>query len=228
MRIAIVEDDTRYRESLETLFRYSPGFVLAGSFASAQPMLDSLPDGGTSGRWDLLLMDVGLPDLSGIEATRRVKRLRPEILVVVLTIFEEPAVILDAICAGADGYLLKKTAPRELLTQLKVVAAGGAPLTAGIARSVLELLRTRENAGEAGDAGRNAASGEAGSGGLGLTQRETEVLRCLTRGLAYKQAAAELGISLDTVRFHIRAVYRKLQVHSVAEAVGRAIREKLV
>ena len=145
-------------------------------------------------------MDVNLPGLNGIDTTRRIKAAVPETLVVVLTVFEDSTTILQAICAGADGYLLKKTGPRELLAQLEVVAGGGAPLTAGVARSVLDLLR---GAGETPDEGVRRGSE------LLLTGREQEVLGGLVRGLAYKQVAGELGISLDTVRFHIRGIEGK-------------------
>jgi DNA-binding NarL/FixJ family response regulator len=218
MNVVVVEDDARYRASLETLFAMASGFTLAGSWATPLEALPALERAvGDGSAWDLALMDVDLPGMSGIEATRRIKRLSPRTLVVVLTVFEEPATILEAICAGADGYLLKKTAPQELLAQLEVVAAGGAPLTAGVARTVLALVR-----------GPQDDAAPASPDGLRLTARERDVLRGLVKGLAYKQVADTLGISIDTVRTHVRGMYRKLQVHSVAEAVGRAIRERLV
>lgn len=213
LALAIVEDDSRYRHSLETLFRHTPEFTLVGSFATAEEALERLQ--AEQPKWQVLLMDIALPGRSGIETTRQVKRLSPTTLVVMLTVFEEPATILEAICAGADGYLLKKASPQELVQQLLVVAAGGGSLTPGIARTVLDLLREQHGA-------------QRPLADVGLSPRELDVLRELTRGLAYKQVAAELGVSIDTVRTHIRGVYRKLQVHSVAEAVGRAIRERLV
>jgi DNA-binding NarL/FixJ family response regulator len=136
-----------------------------------------------------------------------------------LTVFEDPRTILAAICAGADGYLLKKCSVRELIEQTRVVVAGGSTLTAGVARTVLTLVR------ELGDA---PPTGSFEGDRLQLTDREREVLRCLVNGCSYKQAAAELGIQLDTVRAHIRKLYRKLQVHSVSEAVALAIRDGLV
>jgi len=221
--VIAVEDDRRFRAGLETLFAHAPDFRLAASFGSAEAAFEALRLAHLKGRepdWELALMDLQLPGLGGIEATRRLKRLLPGIAVVVLTVFEEPETVLDAIRGGADGYLLKQTPPAELLAELRAVRAGGAPLTAGVARTVLDLLRA-----EAGGApgGRSRAPGR-----LDLTDREQEVLRCLVQGLAYKQAASRLGISIDTVRAHVRNVYGKLQVHSAAEAVGRAVRERLV
>lgn len=220
LNLAIVEDDSRYRESLRTLFTHARGFKLDGCFGSASEALQVLGDDSAEGpRWDLVLMDIELPGISGIAATRLVKARSPETLVVMLTVFEQPAMILEAICAGADGYLLKKSSPQELLQHLQEVAAGGSSLTAGVARTVLDLLRRSSGPGDAP---------VAGVPDPGLTPRELDVLRGLVKGLAYKQVAGELEISIDTVRMHIRSVYRKLQVHSVAGAVSRAIRERLV
>lgn len=220
VNVVVIEDDSRYRASLETLFRHAPGYRLLachGSATEAVRAAEAADDRDPA--WDLVLADIDLPGMNGIEATRRIKRLLPRTRVVVLTVFEEPATILEAICAGADGYLLKRTPPGELLEALESVAAGGAPLTAEVARTVLGLVREGHPA--------PPAAPDARDDDLRLTDRERDVLRLLVRGLAYKQVAAELEISIDTVRTHIRGVYRKLQVHSVAEAVGRAIRERL-
>jgi DNA-binding NarL/FixJ family response regulator len=227
MDLVVIEDDSRYREGLEQLFTHTPGIRLAGAFSSAVEALQHLEDLERSGKdvtsvgWDLAIMDLDLPGMTGIAATAALKKRLPEILVVVLTVFEEPSTILEAICSGADGYLLKRSSPQELLAQIRVVSGGGAPLTAGVARSVLDLLRASDATGRGIPAWRPPSA-------LSLTSRESEVLRELVRGLAYKQVAQELDISIDTVRYHIRSVYRKLQVHSVAEAVSRAIRERLV
>ncbi len=221
-RTVVVEDDARYRASLEVLFAHAPGFTLAASFGSAQLALAAASDArfGAESAWDLALMDIELPGINGIEAVRRLKEKLPELKVVMLTVFEEPRTVLSAICAGADGYLLKNTPPPELLEQLAVVMAGGAPLTAGVARTVLDLVRSGPAPAE--------TAPQAAPRRLNLTEREQEVLRGLVRGMAYKEVAARLGVTLDTVRSHVKAVYRKLQVHSVAEAVGRAIHERLV
>jgi len=216
----IVEDDRRYREGLETLFEYTDGMEVVGSYGDATEALQvaqRLADEGRSAPWDVVVTDLSLPTIDGIEGTRRLKQFWPDLPVVVVTVFEEPSTILRAICAGADGYLLKSTPAREVVRQLRIVVEGGAPLTSGVARSLLTLLRQQASdpTGPAPDR-------------LDLSVREQEVLRCLVQGLAYKEVAHELSISIDTVRSHIRRLYKKLRVHSVAEAVSRAIREGLV
>jgi DNA-binding NarL/FixJ family response regulator len=214
LEVVVVEDDPRYRASLATLLTHAKGFRFGGAYDSAVAALAELESLASPPR--LVLMDLDLPGMRGSEATRRLKKKWPEILVVVVTVFEEPAPILEAICAGADGYLLKRTAPAELLEQLRIVAAGGSPLTAGVAKTVLHLLRGQEEPSRAAE------------DTTGLSERERDVLRGLVDGLAYKQVADRLGISIDTVRTHVRGLYRKLQVHSVAEAVTRALRERLI
>ncbi len=224
IKITIIEDDPRYRSSLETLFKHARGFSLAASFESARDALEEVETSLESNRapqWRLVLMDLKLPGISGIEATRRLKELLPDLAVVILTVFEKPATILEAISAGADGYLLKKTPADEILSQLRMINSGGAPLTAGVARTVLDLLRAKRTVSR-------ESSKPASAVLLDLTEREHDVLQCLVRGMAYKQVADHLDISIDTVRTHIRSIYNKLQVHSVSEAVVRAIREKLV
>jgi DNA-binding NarL/FixJ family response regulator len=216
LRVTVVEDDDHYRGSLEILLALEPGFELAGSHSEASGLVTHvtcLPHGAPI-PWDLTLMDIDLPGMSGIEATRAIKATRPETKVVMLTAFEDPPKILAAIRAGADGYLLKRAGVSEVIEQLRVVAGGGAPMTPGIARSVLDLLR------EGAAPRRNPQV-------LELSERERAVLGALVRGLAYKQAAAELDVSIDTVRTYIRRIYTKLQVHSATEAVAKALRENL-
>lgn len=225
LSVVIIEDDPRYRHSLETLFNNTPGFRLDASFGSAYAMLGELENVQRAGReplWQLALVDIELPGMNGIEATRRLKKHLPALTVVMLTVFEEPAVILEAIMSGADGYLLKKTPAGELLAQLNAIGSGGSPLTPDIARTVLSLLREKSSKGLS----EKVFSGVSPTK-LGLTEREHLVLQGLVKGLSYKQIAAKLNISIDTVRTHIRGVYHKLQVHSAAEAVARAIREKI-
>jgi DNA-binding NarL/FixJ family response regulator len=220
IRVVTIEDDAHYRSSLDLLFAQAGEFELVASFGSPAEALARLEgDAAGAPAWDLVLMDVDLPGMDGIECTRRIKRRRPDTAVVVLTVFEERATIVEAICAGADGYLLKRTSAAELLKQLRAITDGGAPISAGVARTVLELVRRL---------GPDTSSAAGAASRFELTERELDVLRCLVQGMSYKRTARQLDISLDTVRSHIRNVYAKLQVHSVAEAVGRALREGIV
>ena len=219
VRVALVEDNARYRQSIELLFAHAPGFTLARSVGRAEVLLAEA-ERDRPRAWDLVLMDLELPGIDGIEATRRLKALDPGVPVVALTVFEEPATILEAIGAGIDGYLLKKSSVVELLTLLRSVLGGGAPLTPAVARTLLDVVRNQPAARADADQVKTAR--------LDLSPREQDVLRGLVRGLGYKQIADADGTSLDTVRTHVRNIYRKLQVHSVAQAVGRAIRERLV
>jgi DNA-binding NarL/FixJ family response regulator len=223
-RAVAVEDDRRYRRSLEELLEGTDDFRLVESFGTAESALArARAAGGSAGtpRWDLVLMDLELPGMSGIEAIRRLGELAPGASVVALTVFREPGTVLEAICAGADGYLAKRLPPDDILEELRSVMEGGSTLSPGVARTVLRLLR-RLGAPE-------GASGPTdGPSRLDLTEREREVLRCLVEGLSYRRTAAELDISHNTVRSHVRSIYSKLQVQNVAQAVGRAIREGLV
>ncbi len=228
IRVVAVEDDHRYRASLATLFGHADGFELAASFATGEDLLAALPGaGGPPERgWDLALVDLDLPGATGIDCIRALAVRMTGIKVVVLTVLEDADTVLEAICAGADGYLTKRAPPADMLAELRSVMAGGAPLSAGVARTVLTLLRTP--AGRPRPAESPPADGAAPGTRLSLTQREQDVLGLLVQGLTYQRVADQLGISLDTVRSHVRRVYSKLQVHSVAEAVSRAIREGLV
>lgn len=216
LHVAIVEDNVAFRRSVELVLQHTPGFALAGAFGSVPALERALDDPRTmAAGWGALLMDLDLPGVHGIEGIRRVKARLPRLPVVVCTVFEEPATILDAIGAGADGYLLKSASLPALLDQLSVVAEGGASLSASVARTLLQHVRAATPSGP-------------GPARLDLTDREREVLRGLVDGRSYKQIADDLGISANTVRTHIKALYRKLQVQNVAEAVSRAIRQRLV
>jgi DNA-binding NarL/FixJ family response regulator len=225
LRVAIFEDDPGYREGLAALLRFAPGFELVGVHGAAAATVRAAEQAAERGEprpWDLVLSDIEMPGMSGIEACRRLKEAYPGLPVIVLTVFEEPATILDAIRAGADGYLLKRSTAPELLAGLRAIAGGGAPLTAAVARSVLELLRQGDDGPVSGPPSPAAPQR------LELGEREQEVLRGLVRGGTYARIADEMGISLDTVRGHIRSIYRKLQVNSAKAAVSRAVRERLV
>jgi DNA-binding NarL/FixJ family response regulator len=222
VRVAIVEDNAHYRTGLHAVVSTEPDFAVSGVFSSAAPLIDAAETAAASGRprpWDVVLMDIGLPGLSGIEATRRLKQLYPDVPVVTLTVFDEPSTILEAICAGADGYLLKKTSMAELIGLVRAVLAGGSSLTPTVARTLLELTRRSTS---------TPSSSSAAAARLDLSEREHELLRCLVQGLSYKQAADAMDVSIGTVRTYIRRMYGKLQVHSMAEAITRALRDGLV
>jgi two-component system, NarL family, nitrate/nitrite response regulator NarL len=213
--VAIVEDDDAYRTGLGLLVQHTPGYVLAAEFGDAADAV-AAAEAGAAAAWDLVLMDLEMPRMDGIAGVARLRALRSELSIVVLTVFEEPSTVVRAICAGADGYLLKRTANDDILAQMSQVLTGGSPLSAAVARTVLAALRAA--------APRTAAAAPVPL----LSRREHSVLCGLVDGRSYKQVAADLGIGIDTVRTYVRSLYRKLRVHSVSEAVTRALREGLV
>ncbi|HZN55084.1 MAG TPA: response regulator transcription factor [Candidatus Polarisedimenticolaceae bacterium] len=218
MRIAIVEDDGHYREAIAALFDLAEGFKAGAQFARADDAIAaarSTPAGAAP--WDLVLMDIEMPGTDGIAATAAMKKALPDVPVVMLTAFEEPERIVAAIHAGADGYLLKRSDPSDILEEVRGIAAGGSPLTPSVARTILGLVRSSAP----------AASPDA-PGSWNLSARETEVLRSLMDGRSYKQIADTLCVSIDTVRTHLRHVYRKMQVHSAGEAISRALKSGMI
>ncbi len=226
VRVAVVEDSPAYRRSLGTFLGHAPGFSVEEVFGNAERLLARAREaasGGGPAPWDLVLMDIELPGKSGIEATRALREDFPDLPVVMLTVFEDPRVILEAISAGASGYVLKKATARELVDQLRSVMEGGAPLSPAVASTVIDLVRKLNR-----DAEDRAVPGNAAPTRLDLTEREQDVLRCLVRGLSYLETAEDLGIREGTVRTHVRSVYRKLQVHSVAQAIRKAMEVGLV
>jgi len=220
MRVVIAEDRVEYRKSLEAVLSLESEFEVAASFPDARQLLAAAQAAkrrSADRPWDVALMDIAMPGLSGIEATRELKTLFPEISVVILTVFEEPHTILEAICAGADGYLLKKTTAAELVEQLHVIASGGSPMTSEVARKVIVLLR--------GGSDTRAAIPPLA---LGLSDRELQVLKALADGLSYKRIADMSNLSVHTVRTYLRRIYRKLQVSTSTEAVSRAAKAGLI
>ena len=212
IRVGIVEDQPGIREGLVALLQESPRFGVAGAWGSMEEALEDLvgPDGAPP---DVLLVDLGLPGMGGTEGIRRLKASRPDLLTVVLTVYEDDDRIFEALCAGACGYLLKKTPAPRLLAGLEEAVAGGAPMSPEIARRVVGLF-ARLPAPPRAD--------------YGLTPHETRVLKLLVEGRTYKDAAAVLKVSTPTVAFHVRRIYEKLQVHSRSQAVAKALREDVV
>lgn len=208
--VAIVEDQRQTREGLAALVGGTPGHRLLGAFGSVEEALARL--GGEAP--DVLLLDIGLPGMSGIDGVARFKERYPELQILILTVFADDDHVFAAICAGASGYVLKDTPPARLLSYLDELSQGGAPMSPEIARKVVTMFR------RVAPPARGAAQD--------LSPRELDVLRLLTEGHSYKTAAAQLAVSLDTVRFHVRNIYEKLHVHSKSEAVVRALRSGLL
>jgi DNA-binding NarL/FixJ family response regulator len=207
--VAIIEDLREVREGLTALVNGTPGFRCSGGFRTVEDALRAVE----RERPDVILVDLGLPGLSGIEGIRILKERYPETPTVVLTVYDDEDEIFDALCAGASGYLLKNTPPARLLECLQEVVGGGAPMSPEVARRVVKLFREIRPPARASH---------------NLTPQETELLKLLVEGHNYKTAAAELGITTNTVSFHLRNIYAKLQVHSKSEAVVKALRDHLV
>lgn len=211
-RVIVFEDDPLYRASLVLALRTLTRLCVVAEHASPRDAIEAL-ERGVPLAAELAIMDLEMPDLDGIAATRRLKAAASGTKVVVLTAFDEPPRILQAICAGADGYLVKRATHDELAEHLHAVLDGGAPLTSGVARTVLGLLRDRHVARYAGPP---------------LSPREHDVLAGFVAGKSYKIVAADLDITIDTVRTYVRTLYKKLQVSSVSAAVSRALRDNIV
>lgn len=209
IRVALVEDDSRIRSSLISLFELAEGYRCVNAFGSAEEALE----GSVADIADVVLMDINLPGRSGIECVTELKRRNPALLVVMLTVYEDAEKIFTALRNGASGYLLKRTPPAELLAAIREVVDGGSPMSPLIARKVVASF---QNAGMPRP-GRTAPAEPLPD----LTPRERDILDALSRGLLYKEIAELLGISTNTVRTHLRSIYEKLQVQTRTEAVVR-------
>lgn len=210
--IVIFENNEAYRKSLELFFEEFPGIDVAGSFGDGTDAAAKVKECGAA----LALMDIDMPVTNGITATKNIKETNPDTLILILTVFEDNDRVFDAICAGADGYLLKSTAPHEIVRSIQDTINGGSPMTPSVARKVLQLVSP------AGQLYKNKPLQNP------LTEKEKAVLQQLIEGNSYKMIADTLHISIDTVRFHIRNIYTKLHVNSATEAVSMALRKKLL
>jgi two-component system nitrate/nitrite response regulator NarL len=216
IEVALVEDNTTIRLGLAALIDGTPGYRCVGAYGDCETLLPRLRLICRG----VLLMDIGLPGMSGIEGVRRVKAIRPDLDVLILTVYEENDLIFEALLAGACGYLVKKTPPARLLEAIREAHDGGSPMSSQIARKVVHLLRESSAPRRTGE----TEDGEAGR----ITLREREILNGLAGGNSYLALAKNLSISADTVRFHIRNIYRKLQAHSQSEAVAKALRKGII
>jgi DNA-binding NarL/FixJ family response regulator len=206
----IVEDRSRIRETIVDIINNSEGLECIGSYNSCESAIEALKEKVPQ----VLLMDIGLPGMSGIEGVKLIKSRHPSIDVVMHTVYDDDDKIFQSICAGASGYVLKNAESAELIRAIRETSVG-APMSASIARRLLNMVRGRE--------GREAAQTEE----FNLTPRESDILQSLVEGHSYKKIAEKLFISPLTVQSHIKRVYEKLQVHSKSAAVSKALRYKL-
>ena len=209
IKVAIIEDRREIREGLAMLIDGTDGYSCVGTFPSMEDAIAkihfNLPH--------VALLDIGLPGMSGIEGIAILRDRYPELALLMLSVYDDDERIFKALCAGACGYLLKKTPPARLLESISEVIAGGAPMSPAVARKVIYLFREF----------RPPEQFE-----FHLTPHETKLLRMLVEGHNYKTVAAELGVSINTISFHMRRIYEKLQVHSKSEAVSKALRQRLI
>lgn len=207
--IVLYDDNEALRGSIKTLLSEEPDLMVAAMFDNAETVeadfigLDP----------DVILMDIDMPAINGVEAVKRIRKLNSDTPILMLTVFDDSENIFSAICAGASGYILKRDISNELISAIRNVLSGGAPMSGTVAKKVLQMLPEKK-----------ATDKEA----TNLTDREKEILVLLVNGHSYKMIAEQIKISLDGVRFHIKKIYDKLHVHSATEAVSKAIREKLV
>lgn len=207
--IVVYEDNNNLRESLCNLITFSKDLLLLGNYARVQKVATQIEEL----RPDVILMDIDMPGMNGIDAVKQIRTFNQQVQIIMLTVFDDNRHVLDAICAGASGYLLKKHISDHLLNAIAQVLQGEAPMSPGIARMVIQSMQQ---------------STKPAINNYNLTQREKEILSNLSKGNSYKLIAADLFISIDTVRTHIKNIYEKLQVHSQTEAVSKAVNERLV
>jgi DNA-binding NarL/FixJ family response regulator len=203
--VSIVEDNDQLRGTLARVLNRADGFECVSNYGSAEAALEDFP----KKKPNVVLMDINLPGMNGVECTRKLKEAVPGIQIVMLTVYEDTENIFNALAAGASGYLLKRTTTPELLDSLREVYRGGSPMTAHIARKVVQSFQRPTSATETTE---------------DLSPREKEVLDCLSQGFLYKEIAEKLGISYETVHTYIRRIYEKLQVRTRTEAVAKFLR----
>jgi DNA-binding NarL/FixJ family response regulator len=209
IKVAIIEDRREIREGLAMLIDGTDGYSCVGAF----PTMEDAIAGIQRDAPQVALVDIGLPGMSGIEGIAILKERHPELGLLMLSVYDDDERIFQALCAGACGYLLKKTPPARLLESIREVISGGAPMSPSVARKVIYLFR-KFSPPEQAD--------------CHLTPHETKLLKMLVDGHNYKTVAAELGVSINTVSFHMRHIYEKLQVHSKSEAVSKALRQRII
>ena len=213
LRITIFDDNKNIRESISMLLKTEPEMEVAGSYAHVLDCVEDIKESNP----DIVLMDIEMPGMTGIEAVCKIKKEYPHVQILMQTVFEDDDRVFDSICAGASGYILKNHLNTKLVDAIKELQYGGSPMSPSIARKVLNKLQAIPD---------HVKPGEAPD--YNLTPREKEVLTCLVNGLSYKMIAAELFISYETVRSHVKKIYEKLHVASLTEMVAKAMKERIV
>lgn len=209
IKILLYDDNEALRTSMEALLTDDEGLELLALMPNAETVETDI----AAMQPDVVLMDIDMPGINGVEAVKRIRKTNERLPVIMLTVFDDNENIFNAICAGASGYILKRYAVEEIPNAIRMVLAGGAPMTGSVARKVLQMVPQAKTTEQEKS---------------NLSQKETAILQFLVNGYSYKMIAAELKISIDTVRFHIKKIYDKLHVHSATEAVSKAIKDKLV
>lgn len=209
VNIIIYEDNVNLRESLSSLLALTGEYQVVASFPDCSKVTDQVKEIAP----DVILMDIDMPGINGIEAVRRIRQFDKEVQIIMLTVFDDNTHVFDAMYAGANGYLLKKYVSDKLIHSIREVLEGGAPMSPSIARMIINNMQQPVSVS---------------NNDYQLTNREKEILQLLSKGNSFKLIAAELNISLDTVRTHIKRIYDKLHVRSQIEAVSKAINERLV
>lgn len=202
IKVGIIEDNRALRESLTNLFNNTEGMQCTLSLKSLSNVVNAI----TEATPDIILMDIGLPGISGIDGVKIVRNYFPDVRIMMFTVFEDDDKIFDSICSGASGYLLKKTPPEQIIRAVRDLYTGGAPMTPTIANRTLQLFREKIRPPIQD---------------YGLSAREKEILEFLSEGLSYQKIADKLFISISTVRTHIGSIYEKLQVNSKIEAIRK-------
>lgn len=209
INVLLYEDNPQLREGLTMLISGSDGFEVIASFKNCENVVEEV----TAFKPDVVLMDIDMPVVNGIEGLKRIRAVNTQVKILMLTVFDDNQNVFQAISNGANGYILKKTPPARLLEYISEAATGGAPMTASIATQVLKMF-----------ANMNTKQGE----DYHLSDREKQVLQLLVDGYSYKMIAGEMFIAIDTVRSHIKKIYEKLHVNSKSEAVAKAFKDKIV
>lgn len=209
IRVAVVEDHHQFRDCLEFLLKNTAGYECTGAYRTMEEAIEKIGNNVPQ----VVLLDIRLPGMDGVEGVRVLKERYPQLLILMNTVYDDDERIFDALCAGASGYLLKRTPPALVLDSVKQAVAGGAPMSPEVARRVIRLFREIRPP-ERVD--------------YQLTPHELRLLQLLVEGHSYKSAAAALGVTPKTISFHLQKVYEKLQVHSKSEAVSKALRSHLI